>query len=191
MKIVCSRCNRVLGEQEPLDNTAEVKVKCTDCIENERLEAARFHPMPKPGESLEVVLGKGLKGTLWVAAEEKDRLSPWELAVAGRKFHCSESTREEFQQYLASIKEEEPKTTFFYSMSISMKPPARARKKGVPEKEHRGDSIKYNCTVKLLKYYIQRIFNEKSSNISKFLDIIADSASKMYIEEAKAYNAES
>ena len=39
--------------------------------------------------------------------------------------------------------------------------------------------------------YIQRIFDEKSKNISKFLDIIADSASKMYKEEAKAYNAES
>lgn len=193
MRIICSRCDKVLGEQEPYDNPAEVKVKCLDCLEKEREDASRFQPMPKLGEKLGVMLRNGLKGIVWVAEEEAEKLSLWELVVSGRKFFCSNDTREEFQKHLISTEDDEPKITFLYSMSIKISPPIRSRKKTKrpPESEEKGQSIHYNCTAMLPKHYAQRIFDEKSNRMNQFLDIIADASFKTYKEECKAYGAES
>lgn len=49
MKIICARCKTFLGEQEPFDNPAEIKVKCSVCIASDKERASRFKPKPKPG----------------------------------------------------------------------------------------------------------------------------------------------
>ena len=188
MRIICSSCDKILGEQEPFDNPAEVKVKCLDCLEKEKEEASRFQPMPKPGEKLEVKLGNNFKGNIWVAAEEAEKLSPWELAVSGRRFSCSDRIKEDFQKYLIDIKDDAPEITFLYSTSISMKPPAKARRKikNPTESKEKDMNIHYNCTARLPRYYIRSIFDEKAGRLHKFLDIIADGVFKTYKEECMA-----
>lgn len=193
MRIICSCCDKVLGEQEPCDNPAEVKVKCLDCLEKEREDASRFQPMPKLGERIKVKLGNNFKGDIWVAAEKAEELSPWELALYGRKFSCSDNAKEDFQKYLTDIKDNEPEITFLYSMSISMKPPAKTHRKIKHSPESEKDmSIHYNCTARLPKYYIRSIFDEKAGRLRNFLDVIADGVFKTYKEECMAaYTAKS
>jgi hypothetical protein len=187
LRILCSRCDKALGEQEPFDNPAEVKVKCLDCLEKEKAEASRFQPMPRPGEKLEIMLGNNLKGTTWIAEEEMEKLSLWELAVSGRKFFCSNDTREEFQKHLISIEDEEPEITFLYSMSLKIAPPMKSRKrtKLPTELDEKSKSIHYNCTAKLPKHYAQRIFDEKANRMTKFLDIMVDAIYKTCHEDCK------
>ena len=192
MRIICSRCDKVLGEQEPFNNPAQVKAKCLDCLEKEKEDASRFQPMPKLGEKLEVKLGNSFKGDIWVAEEKAEKLSAWELAISGRKFFCSDRVKEEFQKHLTDIKDDEPEITFLYSMSISMKAPIKTRRKikYPSESKEKGLSIYYNCTTRLPKYYIRNIFDEKAGRMHKFLDIIADGCFKTYKEECKRYDAE-
>jgi len=192
VRIICSRCDKVLGEQEPYDNLAEVKAKCLDCLEKEKEEASKFQPMPKPGERLEVKLGNNFKGNIWVAAEEAEKLSPWELAVFGRKFSCSDSAKEDFQKYLTDIKDDEPEVTFLYSMSISMKAPTKTHRKikCFLKSKEKDLNIHYNCTTRLPKYYIRNIFDEKAGRIQNFLDIIADASFNAYKEERNVYYTE-
>lgn len=187
MRIICSRCDKALGEQEPFDNPAEVKAKCLDCLEKEKEEASRFQSMPRPGEKLEVMLGNGLKGIAWAAEEEAEKLSLWELVVSGRKFFCSNDTREEFQKHLINAEDDEPEITFLYSMSIKIAPPIRNRRKTKrpSESEEKGQSIHYNCTARLPKHYAQRIFDEKSNRMNRFLDIMSDATYKAYREDIR------
>jgi hypothetical protein len=103
MKIICSRCKTVLGEQGPFDSLAEIKAKCTACIAKEKEETSRFIPKPLPGQKQEITLENGLKGVLWVAENKKDKLFLGELAVSGKKFFCSKGGREKFQEYLGSL----------------------------------------------------------------------------------------
>ena len=70
-------------------------------------------------------------------------------------------------------------------MSIALKPPDRVRKRArnFLGSEGKGQSIHYNCTTKLPKYYIRCIFDEKSGRMRNFLDVIADATYKAYKEE--------
>lgn len=192
MRIICFYCGKALGEQEPFDNPSEIKAKCIDCLEKEKEEASKFQPMPRrSSEKLEVILGDGLKGIAWAAEKEVEKLSLWELVVSGRKFLCSNDTRERFQKHLISIKDDEPEITFLYSMSIKIAPPTRGRRKTKRphESEEKNQSIHYNCTARLPKHCAQRIFDEKSNRVTKFLDIMSDTTYKAYHEDIRAkYN---
>ena len=186
MKIICFRCGKVIGEQQPFDNLSETKAKCLDCLSKEKEEASKFQPMPKPGEKKEVVLENGLKGILWVAENDAEKLSVWELAVLNKKFLCSGGMREEFQKHLASIKDEEAEVSFLYSISIKIPPKGSKKKDPVRAGGHKDESVQYNCTMKAPKYYIQRMYDGMAGRMRKFLDIIVGSSYKAYKEEVKA-----
>ena len=142
--------------------------------------------MPKLGEKKEVMLENGLKGILWVAGNDTEKLSVWELAVLNRKFSCSDAMRDEFQDYLARIKDEEVEVSFLYSESIKMPPKGSKEKDSKKAEGYKNDRIQYNCTMRTSKYYIQRLYDAMAGRVRKFLDIIVNASYKAYKEEIKA-----
>lgn len=187
MKILCTSCNKVLGEQAPFDDASKIYAKCSDCIAKEKEEASKFKPKPKPGEKQEVTLENGLKGILWVPANKEENLSFGELAVSGKKFYCMKDKLEEFQRYLERIKTEEVEISFLHSISVKIDPPLRGRKKKQPiEKEERKDkSIDYNCTIKATKPYVRLMFNGMAERNQSVIELFAEAAYKAYKEECQ------
>jgi hypothetical protein len=184
MKIICSRCKIFLGEQEPFDNPAEIKAKCAGCIAKEKEEALRFTPKPLPGQKQEITLENGLKGILWVAQDKKDKLFLGELAVSGKKFFCTKSGREKFQEYLKSLKGEDVEVSLLHSMTVKLGPAQKDRKKKEnppkieePKKNH---SIDYNCTIRVSKYYVQLMFNDMAERMDKVITFLAEASYEAY-----------
>ena len=79
MKIICSRCKKVLGEQKPFEDSSEIKAKCTDCLNKEKDRLLKAEPLPEPGKKREVTFENGWKGILSVAGKETEELSFWDL----------------------------------------------------------------------------------------------------------------
>lgn len=185
MKIICTSCNKVLGEQVPFDNFSKIYAKCTDCINKAKEEATKFKPKPKPGEKQEVALENGLKGILWVPGDKKEKLSLDELVISGKKFYCAKDKLEGFQEYLGKIKSEEVEVTFLHSMSIKLDAPLKGRKKKEPIKteERKNKSIDYNCTMKVTKQYARVMFNTMAERNQKVVEMIAEAAIKAYQKE--------
>lgn len=184
MKIVCSSCKKVIGEQKPYKDPSEIKATCTACIEKTKEEAARFVPEPEPSDGQEITLENGLKGILWSVKGEKDKLYFGDLAVRGRKFCCLKNGREKFQAYLASLPGEETDVSFLHSMTCILEPSPRGRKKKeVPpnaEKPKRHDSVQWNCTVKVPKQYVQPMYDDMAEHMEKVYKILAEMAVKAY-----------
>ncbi len=187
MKIICVRCKTFLGEQEPFDNLAEIKAKCSACITKDKEVASRFTPKPKPGQKQEVTLDNGLKGFLWVAQDKKDKLFIGELAVSGKKFHCSKYRRQEFQNHLGSLTGEDFEITLLHSITCKLDslPKGRKKKQDPPktEKPKKDDSIQYNCTFRAPRHYIQLVFDDMAVRMDKVTEILAEAAFKTYKEE--------
>jgi len=193
MKIICARCKTFLGEQEPFDNPAEVKAKCSACITKDKERASRFTPKPKPGEKQEVTLDNGLKGFLWVAQDKKDKLYIGELVVSGKKFSCSKYIYQEFQIYLGSLKGEEIEVTLLDSITCKLEshPKGRKKKQDLPktEKPKKDDNIEYNCTFRAPKYYVQLVFNDMAERMDNVTEILAEAAFKEYNKEQQKARA--
>ncbi|MBF0522214.1 MAG: hypothetical protein HQL24_04060 [Candidatus Omnitrophica bacterium] len=187
MKIICTHCKMILGEQEPFDNPVEIKAKCPVCITKDKEVAPRFTPKPKPGQKQEVTLENGLKGFLWVAQDEGDKLFIGELAVSGKKFYCSKHSRQEFQNYLGSLTGEEIEVTVLHSMTCKLDSPPKGRKKkqDLPKTEEprKDDSIQYNCTMRAPKHYVQLMFDDMAERMDKVIEILAEVAYKAYKED--------
>jgi len=187
MKIICARCKIFLGEQEPFDNSVEIKAKCTACITKDKERALRFTPKPKPGQKQEVTLENGLKGFLWVAQDKEDKLYIGELAVSGKKFYCSKSGRQEFQDYLGSLTGEEIEITYLHSITCKLdySPRGRKRKQDPPKTEEpkKDDSIQYNCTFKAPRHYVQLVFDDMAERMDRVTEILAEAAFKQYKKE--------
>ena len=184
MKIICSRCKVLLGEQEPFDNPAEIEAKCTGCITKEKEEASRFTPKPLPGQKQEITLENGLKGILWVAENKKDKLLLGDLAVSGKKFFCTKSGREKFQEYLKSLKGEDVEVSLLHSMSIKLDPVQTGRKKKEnsfkPEEQKKNHSIEYNCTMRVPKYYVQLMFDDMAERMDRVIELLAKVSYEAY-----------
>ncbi|MCX5668911.1 MAG: hypothetical protein NTX89_02155 [Candidatus Omnitrophica bacterium] len=189
MKIICSRCKILLGEQEPFDNPAEIKAKCTDCITKEKEEASRFTPKPLPGQKQEITLENGLKGVLWVAENKKDKLLLGDLAVSGKKFFCTKSGREKFQEYLKSLKGEDVEVSLLHSMTVKLDPAQRGRKKKEnppkTEESKKNHSIDYNCTMRVPKYYVQLMFNDMAERMDKVITFLAKASYEAYEKDCQ------
>lgn len=184
MKIICSRCKILLGEQEPFDNSAEIKAKCTACITKEKEEASRFTPKPRPGQKQEITLENGLKGVLWVAENKKDRLLLGDLAVSGKKFFCTKSGRDKFQEYLRSLKGEDVEVSLLHSMTVKLDAAQKGRRKKEnppkPEEPKKNHSIEYNCTMKAPKYYVQLMFNDMAERMDRVIELLAKASYEAY-----------
>ncbi len=175
MKIVCSRCKKTIGEQAPYDDSSEVKAKCTDCLGKEKELASRYKPSPDLKDGQEVTLDWGAKGRLWAVKEESQKLSLWDLAVAGKKFYCSDNTREEFQRYLEGIGEDVVDVTFIHSVTCSIELPRRGRKKAQEAskvEEKKDDSVQYNCTVRVNKKVALSMFEGMVDRLNSVLEIL-------------------
>jgi len=187
MKIICSCCKILLGEQEPFDNSAEIKAKCTVCITKDKEVASKFTPKPKPGQKQEVTLDNGLKGFLWVAQDKEDKLFIGELVVSGKRFSCSRYIRQEFQNYLGSLAVEDIEITLLHSVTCKLDPsPKGCKKKQDPpkiEEPKKDDSIQYNCTFKASRHYVQLIFDDMAERMDKVTEILAEVAFKEYSKE--------
>lgn len=188
MKIICTNCNKVLGEQAPFDNSSKIYAKCTDCIDKAKEEATKFKPDPKPGEKQEIALENGLKGILWTPANKKEKISLGELVFSGKKFYCAKDKLEEFQRYLEQIKNEEIEVIFLHSGRIELDPALRGRKKKevIKPKEIKNRSIDFNCTVKVTKQYARLMFDgmaERNENITKLIAELMIKAYKKKQEE--------
>lgn len=184
MKIICSRCKAVLGEQEPFDNPAEIKAKCTGCIAKEKEETSRFTSKPKLGQKQEITLENGLKGVVWVAQDKEDKLFLGELAVSGKKFFCTKGGREKFQKYLGSLTGEEAEVSFLHSMTVKLGSTQKdRRKKENPpkiEEPKNNHSIDYNCTMKAPKYYVQLMFNDMAERMDRVIELLAEASYEAY-----------
>lgn len=187
MKIVCSICKKIIGEQKPYEDPSETKATCTVCIEKSKEEAKRFVREPTPSDGKEITLENGLKGTLWVAKDEKEKLFIGELAVSGKKFYCSKPERLKFQDYLGSLSGEEANVSFLHSMTCKIdSPPRGRRKKQEPpkaEKPKKDESVQYNCTMRAPKHYIQLMYDDLAERMDKVTEILAKAALRAYKEE--------
>ncbi len=187
MKIVCTRCRTVMGEQKPYKDPSEIKATCTACIEKAKEEAARFVPEPEPSDGQEIMLENGLKGTLWVAKDKKGKLSFGELVVSGRKFYCLSNGRDKFQEYLGSLKDEEADVSFLHSMTckIDSLPRGQRKKQDPPKAEEskKDESIYYNCTVRVPKHCVQPMFDDMAERMDKVAKILAEAALNLYKKE--------
>ena len=189
MKIICSRCKIFLGEQEPFDNPAEIKAKCPGCIAKEKEETSRFIPKPLPGQEQEITLENGLKGMLWVAQGKEDKLFIGDLAVSGKKFFCTKSGREKFQEYLGSLKGDEAEVSFLHTVSVKLDPAQRGRKKkensSKTEEPKKNNSIEYNCTMVLPKYYVQLMFNDMAERMDRVIELFAKASYEAYKKDCQ------
>lgn len=187
MRIICSVCKTIIGEQKPFSDYSEVNAKCVSCLRKER-EARKARPISELGKEREVVFDNGRKGILSIAGKETDELSFWDLIVAGNKFSCSEEGRDEFQRYLDKIREEEVDVTFLHSITVKLDKPLdgrRKRKEIPPVEEKKSDSIHYNCTIRVPKHYVFSIFNDKIDRMEKVAEILANGAYRLYQEECQ------
>jgi len=189
MKIVCSICKKVIGEQKPYKDSSETKATCTACIEKAKEEAVRFAPEPEPSDGQEIMLENGLKGTLWVAKDKKGKLSFGELVVSGKKFYCLSNGREKFQEYLGSLTGEEADVSFLHSMTCKIdSPPRGRRKKQDPpkaEEPKKDENIQYNCTIRVPKRCIQPMFDDMAERMEEVAKILAEMAFNAYKKECQ------
>ena len=180
MKIVCSICKKVIGEQKPYKDTSEIKATCTPCIEKAKEEASRFKPEPALVDGKEIILENGLKGTVWVAKDEKGKLSFGELAVSGKKFYCSKNDRVKFQAYLGGLTGEEADISFLHTITCKLDslPRGRRKKQDPPKTEEpkKNDSTHYNCTMRAPKHYIQLMYDDMAERMDKVAEILAEAA---------------
>jgi hypothetical protein len=187
MKIVCSVCKKVIGEQKPYKDLSETKATCTACIEKAKEAAAKYRAESEIKDGKEMALGNGLKGTLWAIKSEEDKLFFGEMAVAGKRFHCFKSERIKFQEYLRGLAGEEADVSFLHSMSIKIDTPLRGRRKKQdipkPEEPKKNESIQYNCTMRAPKHYIQLMFDDMAERMENITEILAEAALNAYKKE--------
>jgi len=189
MKIICSNCKTLLGEQKPFNDPSEVKAKCTSCLIKEKEEALKrlkTQLLPNPEGSREILFENGWKGMLSIAGKETEQLSFWDLFISGKKVFCCKQTREEFKKYLESIPGDEVDVTFVHSAKIKLdKPLGGRRKKKVsePVEEKKPESIHYNCTIRVDKQYVPSMFEDKAERFNQFVEIFAEIAHKEWLKD--------
>jgi len=187
MKIICVKCEKLMGETEPFDDPKEIKAKCTDCVSQEKKKRASqkvFPSIPKGGKK--IILENGSKGLITIAGKESEDLSLWDVIFDGRKFFCSEDTIEEFEKHLESIPGDEFPVTFLHSMTVKLDSPKRRGKKNQdepPVEKKPSDSTTYNCTVKVSKAVARQIFRDKQVRMEQVVGILADATWKAYVKD--------
>lgn len=187
MKIICSICKKVMGEQRPYKDPSETKATCTACIEKAKEDAAKYRAESEITDGKEIALGNGLKGTVWIAKEEKEKLLIGDMVVSGKKFFCSKNGRMKFQEYLAGLAGEEADVTFLHCISVKIDTPLKGRRKKQDppkvEEPKKNDSIQYNCTIKAPKHYVQLMFDDMAERMDKVSEILAGVVLRSYREE--------
>ncbi len=140
----------------------------------------------KPGIDKEIIFENGWKGIFSVAGKDTQKLSLWDLEIAGRKFTCAKQTRQEFEKFLATITDTEVDVMFIYSSEIKLPPSWRDRRKkkiAEPLIEEKTKSIDYNCTVRVPKQCVQPMFDNVAVRTEQFVRLLADMIKDQYIRD--------
>lgn len=184
MKIVCCVCKKVIGEKMPFRDSSELRATCTPCLEKAREKAAEYRPESDLTDGKEIVLENGLKGTLWIAKNKKEKLFLGEMAVSGKRFFCFKSEQTKFQDYLKKLTTEEVDVTLLHSIVCKLDTTPKGRKK--QENQHKveepkkDDSIHYNCTIKAPKHYVQLMYDDMAGRMDMVNKIFAAAAIETY-----------
>jgi hypothetical protein len=181
MKIICSDCKKVIGEQAPFNNPSTIAAKCSKCIAKEKKDVRKFEPASTSKDGQEVVLENGLKGKLWAAKTEDAKLSFYELGLAGKKFACGEKDRGEFQKQLEEMNSELYDVSFLHSITCTLPASTRGRKKkdvDAQAKAEKQESIQYNCTVQVNKRLAESMYDAKTRQLTGIVDILAQAAAR-------------
>lgn len=140
----------------------------------------------KPASGKEIIFENGWKGVFSVAGKETQKLSLWDLEIAGKKFTCAKQTRDEFEKFLANITDPEVDVMFMYSSEIKLPLSWRDRKKKKnvePIIEEKTESIDYNCTVRVPKQYVEPMFDNVAVRTEQFVRLLADMIRDQYIRD--------
>ncbi len=140
----------------------------------------------KPGIDKEIIFENGWKGVFSVAGKDTQKLSLWDLEIAGKKFTCAKQTRAEFEKFLANITDAEVDVMFMYSSEIQLPPSWRDRKKKKnvePITKEKTESIDYNCTVRVPRQYVQLMFDNVAVRTEQFVSLLADMIKDQYIRD--------
>jgi len=186
MRIVCSSCKEVLGEQRPFRDNSEIEAKCKACLVKEKEGARKAQQFPDSEKEREVTFENGWKGRISIAGKETEELSFWDIIVAGKKFSCSEKDRDEAEGYLNRLAGDEVDVTFFHSATIKLDQSLggrRKKKSAQPTEEKKPESIHYNCTVRVPKRYVLSLLEDKAGRMERMAEILAEGALKAYKEE--------
>lgn len=186
MKIVCSKCKTVLGEQKPYKDLTEISALCNACVSKEKEEALKAKPMPEPGDNREVTFENGSKGILSVVGKETEDLSFFDLLVSEKKFFCAKETRQELISYLKEIADDEVDVTFLHSSNIKLDKPLRGRRKKkdhASEEKKKPESIHYNCTIRVPKQFVSPMFDDKAERFKQVAEILTEAAMRNEKEE--------
>ena len=178
-----------MGLCKPFDNDSEVLAKCTDCFKIEKEEINKNSVKPLPGERKEITLENGMKGFLTVAGPDTAELSFWDLMVSGKKFYCAKDRRESFYEYLNMIDNDQVDITFFHSSSIIL-PPGNSRKKNNQKQagEKKKNSLNYNCTITVPKYYALNMFDNIAKRAEDFVEVLAKAVVKAEADDCGSKN---
>jgi len=183
MKITCTACNKLIGIQRPLSDDSVTSVLCPECFQKQIDEVARFQALPKPGETIDITLGNGIKGFLTVAGIDTEKLSLWDLAVSGKKVFCASDRRESFQNYLKMIDSEEVKVTFMFSTSVIGIPLNSRKKKKQAIKEINSKLVDYNCTLTVPRYYALKMFDNIAEKQEQIVNVLAEGVARSWLDK--------
>ena len=122
----------------------------------------------------EIVFENGWKGVFSIGKEEK--VSLWDLVVAGRRFTCTPMTRPDFVDYLAGLEAAEIDVMFPYSMETKMPSgwkERKGKKKDQPVEDEKGECIHYYCTVRVPRGAVQPLFDNVMGRAEEFVKLMA------------------
>lgn len=184
MKIICRRCKKVIGEQAPYKDNAEIKAKCSECIAKDKIVGARFTPKSELSDGQEITLDNGLKGRLWAVKDKSNEISLFEIAVSGKRFFCADQIRNAFKQHVDQVKTDDVDVSFLHSMKCKIDDLKKRPKKDDPAepKNKRSEAIQYNCTVTVPKDFALSIFDSKVNQFHEIAGIIQRAGARSFDE---------
>ena len=183
MKILCKRCHKVLGEQEPLEDSSYVQAKCADCILEEKAISFEFLKESlklKDGSGMEVTLEDGSKGLVIAPVKGIEDLGLSEIVVAGRKINCPTVERSDFQKYLDSLPD--GNVEVIYHFSLSMPIPGKKRHRDDPVDEEGPAPICRYCVAKVPKVTAFRLFDRTAEKYKGMLDLLSKIIAKDWMQ---------
>jgi len=173
MKILCKKCNEVLGEQEPFNNPGFVQAKCADCILEEKaisFEILKESIKLEDGAGIEVTLEDGSRGLIIAPVKGIEDLGLSEIIVAGRRVNCPTTERSDFQKYLDSLPDGDIEVIYHYSLSILI--PNKKKHRDDPIEETGPAPISRYCVAKVSKGMVFKIFDKMAAKYKGMLDLL-------------------
>ena len=147
----------------------------------------------KPESGKKIVFENGWKGVFSIGGKDSQKLSLWDLEVAGRRFTCTDKIRPEFVSFLAGIEANEIDVMFPYSSEFKMPPSGKQKgrkNKDQPAPEQPAESIDYNCTIRVPKQAVQPMFDDVMGRAEELVKLLVEIARDQWMENQKDKSCE-